>query len=165
MPSDATHRSKLQQTIASLKAWTGFVADVARIEDTSVEDPDRGTAWRLALIPRTAHACPVAIVLHADQHYDLTIGGQTYAGLPVTSPDILLPLVEAIVGGRVITRRAFSTATGLQRSESTLVTLADGRVFEDGQLVAAAGLAVATDDSTEIHDTHYLPYRRSDARG
>ena len=48
MISDDTYRAKLQQTIAAIKAWTGFVADVARVEEGELPG-----AWRLALTPRS----------------------------------------------------------------------------------------------------------------
>ena len=157
--SDDAYRAKLEQTIASLMAWTGFVADVARIEEAA-----SGTGWRLALAPRSPQACPVEIVLRADQQYDVTIAGETYADHPVSSLDMFLPLVEAITDGRVVKRRVSSSVTGLARSVSTLVTLADGRVLENGRLGAAPN-SLPADSQIEIRDTHYLPYRGPAARG
>ena len=153
MLSDDAYRSKLQLTMASLQAWTGFVADVARVEATQ-----DGTSCRLALTPHCAHACPVALVLRADQHYDITIAGETYANRPLASLDLFLPLIEAITEGSVVTRHVSSSVTGLARGVSTVVTLPDGRVFADGGLDPVAAPDPA--GQLETRDTHYLPYRR-----
>ena len=153
MLSDEIYRAKLQQTIASLEAWTGFVADVARVEES-----DQGSAWRLALVPHAPHACSIEIVLRADQRFDVTIADWTSKNLAIPSLDLFMPLLEAVTEGQVVKRRVASAITGLVHSVSTVVTLADGRVFADGQLDVAA--LPTPDTPTEIRDTHYLPYRR-----
>ena len=158
MVSDAAYSSMLDQTIASLKAWTGFVADVARVEDDSDE-----SAWRLSLTPQSPRACPIAIVLRLDRSYDLRIAGETYEGRPIASLDLFLPLIDAIAEGRVLTRRVFSATTGLPHGVSTVVTLADGRVLEEKHHCQPG--FVKTDSATEIRDTHYLPYRRASGFG
>lgn len=157
LPEDA-YNAKLQQTIASLEAWVGFVADVARVSE---KHDDSG--WRLSLLPRSVRACPIEIVLRPDQHYDLTIAGVTYQNRPIASFDMFLPLVEAVAEGNVLTRRAYSSVTGLAQGVSTVVTLADGRVLEE---VRSSEVGIAGPEGpTEMRDTHYLPYRRPNGAG
>lgn len=154
MQSDDTYRSKLQQTMASIQAWTGFVADVARIEQSN-----DGAAWRLALTPRSARACPVEIVLRNDRKCDITIGDETHEDWPIPSLDLVLPLLEAVVEGRVMTRHTESAATGLHRASTSVVVLGDGTAIERSRGDATAdGRADANVQSREVH---YLPYRRS----
>lgn len=158
MPADDTHRLKLQQVIASLKAWTGFVADVAKVEVSEV-----GQAWRIALQPKVAHACPLEIVLEGSSNRcDLRVASETYEDWPLPSLDMVLPLIEAVVEGRVVTRRTTSAATALPLSVTTLIKLADGRVLETSTDKNDAREATAA--AVQISDTHYLPYRRADVK-
>ena len=154
MPSDHEFSASLVQTIASLKAWTGFVADVARVEE--IEGP---VSWKLGLKPYCARACPIEIVLRDDLHYDVTIAGEVYQACPLHSLDVFLPLMEAIADGHVLTRQISSAATGIPRQVTTVVRLADGRLFENGVLRCSA-VNGSEGSSTVVRDTHYLPYRR-----
>jgi hypothetical protein len=158
MPADDTHRLKLQQVIASLKAWTGFVADVARVEVAEV-----GQAWRIALQPQAAHACPMEIVLDgASTRCDLRVASETYEDWPLPSLDIVLPLIEAVAEGKVVTRRTSSATTGMPLGVTTLIRLADGRLLESSHDRSADRELSA--EAIQIRDTHYLPYRRADVK-
>lgn len=158
-PDADTHSLKLQQLIASLRAWTGFVADVARVEVSEV-----GAAWRVSLKPMAASACPLEILLDSGKvRCDLKVADETYHDWPLPSLDIVLPLIEAVTEGRVVTRHTTSAATGLSLSVATLIKLADGRVLETSLASDAAGEVAA--GSIERRDTHYLPYRRPGGHG
>lgn len=164
MISDDTYRAKLQQTIAAIKAWTGFVADVARVEEGDIPG-----AWRLALTPRAGRACPIEILLRNDQKCDVRIGGETYEDLALTSQDrstsldMMLPLLEAVVDGNVLTRHISSAGTGLLCSVVSIVTFQDGTKIEHAHTQARLNGA-AVPSAVEIRDIHYLPYRRPGAR-
>ena len=153
MISDDAYRAKLQQTIAEIRAWKGFIADVARYEEYETD-----SAWGVALTPRTPGACPIELVLRNDQRFDITIGGETYEDVAIASLDLFLPMIQAVAEGRVITRFAASAATGLLRDVSTLVTLADGSVFTKCR--ANPDAAFLPEPHLETRDTSYLPYRR-----
>lgn len=158
MPADDTYRLKLQQVIASLKAWTGFVADVAKVEVSEV-----GEAWRIALQPKAAHACAMEMVLDgASPRCDLRIASETYEDWPLPSLDIVLPLIEAVAEGKVVTRRTASATTGMPLGVTTLIRLADGRLLESSHEGSADRELSA--DTIQIRDTHYLPYRRADVK-
>jgi hypothetical protein len=158
MPADDTHRVKLQQLIASLKAWSGFVADVAKVEVTEI-----GQAWRILLQPKAASACPMEMLLDGGStRCDLRIAGETYEDWPLPSLDIVLPLIEAVAEGRVVTRYTSSAATGLPLSVATVISLADGRHLETS--LDRPGHRAPAADAVQIRDTHYLPYRRADVR-
>ena len=155
MQSYDTSRVKLEQLIASIRAWTGFVADVARVEIS-----EEGTGYRIALQPRAAGACPLEFVLDGHEpKCDLMLGGTMYKNVPLPSLDVVLPLLEAVVDGRVVTQRTLSAATGLLKGVSTSIRLADGRVIEPKQPSVTAG-NLGDDAGLESREVHYLPYRR-----
>lgn len=148
MQSDDIYRQKLAQLAASIKAWSGFVADVARVETS--ED---GPVWRFSMQPRAARACPCEIALDsATQGCDLSIGGETFEGFALPSLDIVLPLLKAVAEGQVVTRHYSSAATGLPVSTSTVITLENGTRLEAGNAQTADGL--------ECRPVHFVPYRK-----
>jgi hypothetical protein len=153
MLSDDTFLAKLSQTVASLRAWTGFVADVATVEYAETDD-----CWHLGLTPHVPNACPVELLMRRDQRFDLRIAGETYEDRPIATLDLFQPLIEAIADGRVITRHTVSRLTGIVHATSTVVTLADGTVFEDGRQNPDAPRL--RDPPLERRDIHFVPYRR-----
>ncbi len=153
-----TYRLKLQQVVASIKAWSGFVADVAR-----VETHDEGHGFRLAMQPSTPGACPIEMLLDGDRlECDLKIGGETYEDLELPSLDVVLPLVEAVAEGRVMTRLTRSAVTGMRIGSDTLIELADGTRIV---LPPTPFGSVAGDAAVETRSQHFLPYRKPDGRG
>ena len=158
MLSDDTYRAKLDQTIASVRAWTGFVADVARVEIA-----DQGQAWRIALLPRSVNTCPAELVLRQDRKYDLAVGGQIYKDRTLPSLDFVLPLLEAVAEGRVVARTFSSAATGLVHGIGIVITLANGARFEEQQPLI--DLPPALEPRVEVSERHFLPYRRTGAAG
>jgi len=158
MQSHDTYRLKLQQLTASLEAWSGFVADVARVEAGAA-----GNGWRLALTPLAAGACPFEIVLDGSEPLcDVRVGSLTVEDWRLPSLDVVLPLVEAIVDGRIVVRKLSSAMTGLPVSTTTHVALGDG-----GSIVLPPEAAVNGPPSgyVECRDVHFLPYRRETGRG
>lgn len=154
MQSLDTYRLNLQQVIASIKAWSGFVADVARIETH-----DEGNGWRLAMQPLAPGACPVEMLLDGSElKCDLKIGAETYEDLDLPSLDMVLPLVQAVANGRVVTRLTRSFATGLPIGSDTLIKLADGTEI----VLPAPSAGGAADAAIEIRNVHFLPYRKPD---
>lgn len=148
MQSDDIYRQKLAQLAASVRAWSGFVADVARVE-TSEDDP----IWRFAMQPRAPRACSCEIALDArSQACDLSIGGDICEGFALPSLDTVLPLLKAVADGRVVTLHYTSAATGIPVATSTLIALEDGSRLEAGTPPAAEGV--------ECRPVHYVPYRK-----
>lgn len=154
MQSLDTYRLQLQQVVASVKAWSGFVADVAR-----VETDEEGHGWRLAMQPLAPGACPVEMLLDGSElKCDLKIGAETYEDLGLSSLDMVLPLVQAVANGRVVTRMTRSAATGLPIGTDTLIRLEDGTEI----VLPAAPLGCAADAAVETRNVHFLPYRKPD---
>jgi hypothetical protein len=151
MLSDDVFRNKLQQTIASLEYWTGDIASAARIERAETD-----TAWRLCLMPEAPNACPLELILRADQHFDITVGDETYEDQRIESLDLFLPLLKAVSGGQVVTRTWRSAATDQKQETETIVTLADGRVWQG----RANGAVQPNGDRDLRCDRHYVPYVR-----
>jgi hypothetical protein len=154
MLPDDLFRSRLQTTITALKYWAPSIADSARVEEN-----ETGNYWKLSVVPRLANACPLEIILHFDQRYDLAVGGETYESLPIESFDIFMPFVEAVADGRVVQRRWVSRLTGLERSVETLVTLAGGGIWRETRGTSTP-LPPLDDDGTELKEKSFLPYRR-----
>ena len=153
MLSDDTFHSALMQTMASLRAWSGFVADVADIEDAEI-----GDSWHFGLTPHMQGACPVDLVLRSDQRFDLSLDGEAYEDRPIDTLDLFPRLIEAVADGRVIRRYAVSRATGLLHATSTVVRLGDASLFEASR--PSAGAPALADPPLEWRNVHYLPYRR-----
>lgn len=144
--------AKLEQTIASLKAWTGFIADVAAIEAS-----DGANSWRLAIRPKAPQACPLELLLRRDQHYDIALGSEVYEDQPADDLDLFLGLVKAIAEGRVVTRTERSMATGATIAIETMVATGEGRRWVRRRQLPVA--AVADPEQVICHDRHYTPYR------
>lgn len=153
MVADDVFRSRLQATIAALRYWVPTIADAAHVEQTESRD-----FWKIAVTPSTAGACPFELVLRADQHYDISIAGETFEDRPITSLDLFLPLVTAITAGRVVQRYTVSAATKAALSVETRVALEDGAIWSERRAMPG-GLLIPAGDTT-IRDRHFLPCKR-----
>ncbi|HXF53331.1 MAG TPA: hypothetical protein VNK52_04330 [Hyphomicrobiaceae bacterium] len=153
MLPDDTFEVKLAETMATVRAWSGFVADVADVEDAEI-----GDAWHFGLVPHMAGACPVEVVVRrSDQRCDFTIAGESYEDIAIADLDLLPKVLAAVADGRVIRRHGVSRATGLKRFTATIVRLPDGGVFE---MAHPSPGAPAVESEIEWRDWHFLPYRR-----
>ncbi len=153
LPQD-TYRVQLQQTAASIQAWSGFVADVARV---AVDET--GDSCRVALTPFAAGTCPVEMIIDRSRpRCTIRIGGQLCESWLLPSLDLVLPLLEAVMEGRVVIQRLSSTATGLPVAINTVIRFKDGRVLTvPGPAWEAVPVAP---DSVVSRETHFLPYRK-----
>ncbi|HRD76556.1 MAG TPA: hypothetical protein PK264_11545 [Hyphomicrobiaceae bacterium] len=152
LPTDA-YRSKLHDTIAALRYWVPTLRHAADVEDVETE-----TYWRIAVRPRVRAACPFELILHSDQTYDLLIAGEAFERQPVESLASFQPLLEAISSGRAVTRIWRAPTTGSVKAVETIVTLADGTIWQRlrtlvGGRGSSAGDWIAT-------DRRYVPYAR-----
>jgi hypothetical protein len=154
MLPDDVFRTRLQATITALQYWAPSIADAARLQEKQT-----GDYWKLAVTPAVASACPLEIVLHADQRYDLHVGGEAYVNRPIQSFEWFLPLAEAVAAGKVVRRHWISRLTGLERSVETLVTLPGGGVWREAR-GEVHWTPTLDDDGTELRERRFLPYRR-----
>jgi len=155
MQPDDRYSAKLEPTIAGLRAWSGFIRDVA-----TVSDEDRGDHWAMAAVPRVAFACPVVLVLwRGRQVFSLSLAAEHFEDQPVTSLDLFVPLLKAVAEGQVIERHMMDQATGRLHAVTLRVGTRDAPLFTGTrQLVPGSGGAAA--DGRLISDRHFLPYRR-----
>ncbi len=154
MRSEDTYRLKLRELSASIRAWSGFIADVARIEIAEDASP-----WRLRIDPRAPRACPIELLLDDRSPVcDVTLAGETYEGWHLPTLDVVLPLLIAVSEGRVVTRRISSSATGTGLGTATLVTLANGDRLE----LPGSNFPIANLDAERVEqrDEHFVPYRK-----
>lgn len=154
MLSDDVFRSRLQSTITGLRYWAPSIADAARLEETETSD-----YWRILVTPRVASACPFELILHADQHFDLSIAGETYEGRPIDTFEWFIPFADAVADGNVVQRRWISRVTGLEQSVETVVMLAGGAIWREGN-GELRRMPSLDDDGTELRERRFLPYRR-----
>jgi hypothetical protein len=154
MLSDDVFRAELATAFAALVAAANAMSDVASVD--TVFSP---AFARLSLIPHVAAACPVEIMLRADQAYDILIGTEFYEDCPVERFDLFKPLLIAVAEGNVVQRHHISVATGTERRIETIVTLPGGEVWRNGHTHGGAASAVA-DDATVFQDRRFVPYRR-----
>lgn len=152
MLSDDVFRSRLLATIESLRYFVPSVADVAQHEEQSAQG-----FWKLSMTPLTPGACPVELILHETQRYDVMIASETYEDREIASLDIFVPLMEAITSGRLIERSWFSLQTGTQVARETLITLPKGALWTDGSKPPDVE---GRNQDFRFEDRHFLPYRR-----
>jgi len=137
-----------------LRQWAAGFADVA-----AVDIGETAGHWRLNLVPHEAAACPVEIVLYSNQRYDCAIGGEIYEDQPATDLAHMLPLLEAITQGRLVTRVWRSRATAAALAVATIVETNAGAWQREHADTLFARIGVR--DTATLHDRHYAPYRRA----
>jgi hypothetical protein len=152
MLADDAFRSRLQVVIAELRRLADGLGDVATVD--AAQAPDH---YHLAVRPHAAAACPLELILHHDQRFDIVIGEETYEARPIEDLALFPALLTAIAAGRVLTRTWTTPATGAQYSVETLVFLEE-RVWRDETVNAAVARVAARDDCV-AHDRHCAPYR------
>jgi hypothetical protein len=153
MLANDNFRQNLQEAISALEEWAKQLGPSAHVE-RSKDD----TNWRMRLVPPVRNACPCQLILRPDQRFDITIGGETYESLPIASPSLFLPLLQAVVAGNVVMRHWVSSTTGLEYSVETLVSLPDGTSWRGERRNPLAPEPFELNLECESH--HYLPYFR-----
>jgi len=150
LPPDQFDR-RFDTVLAALVAWADRLRDVAEV--TTETAP---AFWRLRLDPLAIGPCPVELILHRNQTFDVMIAAEAYEGEPLADLDAIEPILAAIVAGNVATKTVRSTATGRLLTTTTVVGLAATPLFErtrnTGVPVGAGIVAVR----------HYPPYRRTE---
>jgi hypothetical protein len=154
LPDDA-FRAQLRAVVARIRTWVASIDDVARIEMSEAD-----AYWRLRAEPEAEHACPFELIVHADQHFDLTVGPETYEERSIGDVQLIAQLAEAIGDGHVITRTLASRNTDAVRSVETLVPLEGGAEWRGKRLNEPMASAIRAEDC-EARDQHYVPYRRT----
>ncbi len=154
MLSDDVYRSKLQTVIATLRYWVPQISDTAHIEEG-----EQSGYWKLTVSPHIRGACPFELLLHENQIYDFALDGETYERIPVEDLDMFLPLLEAIVDGKVVQRRWTSRVTGQLVDVDSSVDLGDGREWHRDRCSGAASTGEKR-EALVCRAKHYLPYRR-----
>ena len=154
MLSDDVFRGKLRAIVADLERAVAPLAANASVD--IAQTPEH---TRLALIPHTQGACPVEIMLRADQMYDIAIASEFYEDCRIERLDLFQPLLMAIADGNVIQRHHVSAATGAERAVETIVTLPGGALWQKGYEDARVAGAIG-DEQTVLRDRRFLPYKR-----
>jgi hypothetical protein len=153
LPEDVFRR-QFDETIATLERRSKGLRTVA---DVTVETA--GDYWRLKLEPFIANACPIEFILHRDQTYDVMIGPEAYERRQGLSPSAYEALLDAVVAGRVTTRRRSSAATGLEIETETVVDLGhDEGIWRASR--DADGRRPGHNRDGVVADRHYVPYAR-----
>ena len=157
MRADDAFRTELHTTIRALRAWSDTLIDVAQ-RDIAEADAH----WRLRLAPHEPAACPVEVVIYSDQRYDAAIGSEVYEDLPATDLSTLLPLLQAIFDGKLVTRTWATLATGAHLATATIAETTAGTWMNEHVNEAIA--RIADREATSVRDHHYAPYRRANTQ-
>ena len=150
MLSDDVYRTRFRACVSEIEAWLETLRSVARVEVGRDE-----ASWRASVDPHVREACPFELMLRVDQHFDLTVGPETYEDQVISSLDHFAPLLRAIVAGRVITRQHITTATGTLTKIETIISPTDGAPW-----VGIRQLMPRLQDGDVHRDQHYVPYAR-----
>lgn len=150
MYSDDVYRAQLRSTFADLRQALALLEGAAKV---SVEFSDQGA--RLMMVPFAKGACPVELMVRADQHYDIAVGAQLYEDRPVERLELFKPLILAIVDGAVVERVYTSALTGRETGRETIVTMPFGSRWSDGR-----GVRQGEPAERVAKVRQYLPYRR-----
>ena len=154
MLADDVYRTKLQTTTAGLKQIIASLSDVAEI--VVAQSPEHA---RFSLIPHAIGACPVEILLRADQYYDIALASEFYEDCRIENLGLFEQLIQAVANGDVIQRHYISAATGAERAVESIVTLPGGTVWHKGHVHSRLSGALA-DGRAVYNDRRFLPYRR-----
>lgn len=151
MLPDDTYRAEVERTVAAVEDWCRRIADAADCEIESAP-----TFWRLRARPKAPSACPFEVILHRDQTWDLAIGPETYESVDELPLSRLLPMIEAIASGHVVTRTIRSPVTGRSLAIETIVAPGEPDTWQRTRVLDTAPAGTAS-----VHqDRRYLPYRQ-----
>lgn len=159
MFSDDVYRNRLSGVIETLEAWAAGQRDVADVETQAT-----ASFWKLSVAPHVTGACPVALMVRADQRFNVQIADETYEDKPVDSFEFFPMLLRAIAAGNVERVVISSALTAAIDAIEMRVTLEDGwawigerRMGRPARRDAGKG---ATDSAQEMRAYRFLPYRR-----
>lgn len=158
MRADDAFRRALHDTVRDIGAYVDGLRDVADVAVSESADH-----WRVLLAPRGAAACPVELILHACQTFDIALGGEVYEDQPLNDPAQISLVLRAIVEGHVRTRVWSTLATGARHTVETIVTLPDGGNWSGGRRSSLIG-ELFSREACSVTDRHYVPYRTAGAR-
>ncbi len=150
-------RTELQNAIAGIRYWVPSLRHVAELK----EDDELPAYWRLAARPHLGSACPFDLILHESAAFDVTIGPETYDGLPVSDLALFGPLLAAIAEGKVITRTWSTVGTGQVRRVETIVQPNGCEMWR--QVRDEPAFAAVPLEACVRHDRHYTPFTRAGA--
>jgi hypothetical protein len=145
-------RQQFDEVTARLGVLAAGLTDVAEVTREST-----ASYWRLRIEPKTATACPVELILHRNQTFDVQIGSEALEGLSIESLDLFEPLLSAVVSGAVLTRRYASTSTGIDYAAETIIGPRDRAVWQHMSRNRAPTIDLST---CVVSERHYTPYRR-----
>lgn len=140
--------------VATLSAWTEGLQSCAE-----VSSEQNGDFWRLRLDPHLPTACPVEVIVHRSQTYDIMIGPEAYEGLTLQRFSGIQPMLEAVVRGCVTTLTTRSAATNSTIGFETVLTNGANELWRQSRPAQPADARAPTD--TVISTRHYPPYRRA----
>jgi hypothetical protein len=149
--SDDVYRAKLTKTFHDLKRFAATLTGVAHVD--LQETPD---FVKLSALPLAAGACPVEMMLRADQLYDIAIGTEFYEDCPIDDLGLFELLLAAVVRGDVVQRHTVSVATETHHAIETIVHMVGRAAWRRGHVL---GVCPPTGDVI-ARDRRFLPYLR-----
>lgn len=151
LPRDQFDR-RFDTVAAALLAWAETLRDVAEV---TIETTP--AFWRLRLDPCANGPCPVELILHRNQTFDVMIAAEAYEGEALRGLgdlEAMEPLLAAIVAGNVTTETVRSSATDRLLTITTVVGPAAAPLFQRTRNSGIAGSGI-------VAVRHYPPFRRT----
>ena len=153
MAIDDLFQRRLRDIAARFHNWS-----LAHQANAQFVHEDANGYWRFAGTPVPPNACAFEILIHPNNKVDFLIADQTYEERSLEPLEQILPLVEAIAAGQVLTRSWSSSNTGMLQRIETIITL-DGVApwCEARDITATINQTAAP---RQKRDRHYVPYTR-----
>jgi hypothetical protein len=150
MLPDDVFRHRLEQTLLEIEATAARLRDCAAVSVTA-----KPKYWRAIIMPNLPAACPLDLMICADQTFNLKLANEAHTGLPVERFEFFPDLFRAIEAGHVEKISKYCAMTDALVAVAMHVALAPGRDWIRERRLSPTSAA-------EAWRTHrYLPYRRS----
>ncbi|MEQ1647382.1 MAG: hypothetical protein ABL898_02250 [Hyphomicrobiaceae bacterium] len=152
LPEDVFNRG-YEAVVAELERMVTALEPVARV------DRERApTFWRTRLTPHTRNACPMELVIHRNQRFDLVLDTEVAEGQLIGALSMFPKIVAAVSGGRVVLRTHRAQATGASVAREAIVSLGEGDAWSNKNALLAS--SSDSEHGAVYADRHFTPYAR-----
>jgi hypothetical protein len=149
MLPDDVFRDRLEQTLVEIEKSVAKMRDYAAVDVAASP-----RYWRVVVLPFFAAACPMDLMIKADQTFSLKLAGEAFEDRPVEHFELFPHLVRAIEAGHVEKISKHDAMTDALVAIEMRVALGPGWDWLGERRIAPV-------TSAEEWRTHrYLAYRR-----
>jgi hypothetical protein len=149
MLPDDVFRDRLEQTLAEVEKSAASMRECATVEVKA-----SARYWNMAVLPFQIGACPLELMIKADQKFSLKLADEAFENRPIERFELFPHLVRAVEAGRVERISKFNAMTEALAAIEMRVELEPGWDWREERRLAPASSA------EEWRSFRYLPYRR-----